>query len=53
MKNQLKIIIVGGGNIGFNLAKDLENFMAKYLSVLLNTNDRAKYVADQLTNTLV
>ena len=49
-----KIIIVGGGNIGFNLAKDLEKFHSEIsVCIIEYNNDRAKYVADQLTNTLV
>ena len=49
-----KIIIVGGGNIGFNLAKDLEiNNSEISVCIIENSNDRAKYIADQLNNTLV
>ena len=49
-----KIIIIGGGNIGFNLAKDLEKFHSEIsVCIVEYNNDRAKYVADQLTNTLV
>ncbi len=49
-----KIIIIGGGNIGFNLAKDLEtNNSDISVSIIESNNDRAKYIADQLNNTLV
>ena len=49
-----KIIIVGGGNIGFNLAKDIEiNHSDISVSIIENNNERAKYIADQLNNTLV
>ena len=49
-----KIIIVGGGNIGFNLAKDLENNNSDITtSIIENNNERARFIADQLNNTLV
>jgi trk system potassium uptake protein TrkA len=49
-----KIIIIGGGNIGFNLAKDIENFHSDIsVSIIENNNERAKYIADQLINTLI
>ena len=48
-----KIIIVGGGNIGFNLAKDIEIFHSDIsVCIIENNNERAKYIADQLGNTL-
>ena len=49
-----KIIIIGGGNIGFNLAKDLEKYQSDIsVSIVENSEDRSKYIADQLSNTLV
>ena len=49
-----KIIIIGGGNIGFNLAKDLENNNSDIsVSIIESSNERARYIADQLNNTLV
>ena len=49
-----KIIIIGGGNIGFNLAKDLEKYQSDIsVSIVENNEDRSIYIADQLTNTLV
>ena len=49
-----KIIIIGGGNIGFNLAKDLEKYQSDIsVSIVENNEDRSKYIADQLSNTLV
>ena len=49
-----KIIIVGGGNIGFNLAKDIEIHHSDIsVCIIENSNERAKYIADQLGNTLV
>ncbi len=49
-----KIIIVGGGNIGFNLAKDIELFHSDIsVCIIESNNERAKLIADQLNNTLV
>ena len=49
-----KILIIGGGNIGFNLAKDIELFHNDISVCLIESNnERAKYIADQLNNTLV
>jgi trk system potassium uptake protein TrkA len=49
-----KIIIIGGGNIGFNLAKDLElNHSEISVCIIENNVNRAKYIADQLNNTLI
>ena len=49
-----KIIIIGGGNIGFNLAKDLEKYQSDIsVSIVENNEERSKYIADQLSNTLV
>ena len=49
-----KLIIIGGGNIGFNLAKDLEKYQTDIsVSIVENNEDRSKYIADQLSNTLV
>ena len=49
-----KIIIIGGGNIGFNLAKDLEKYQSDIsVSIVESNEDRSKYIADQLSNTLV
>ncbi len=49
-----KIIIIGGGNIGFNLAKDLEKYQSDIsVSIIENNEDRSNFIADQLSNTLV
>ena len=49
-----KIIIVGGGNIGFNLAKDLENINSDIsVSIIEKSDERAKFIADQLNSSLV
>ena len=50
----VKIIIIGGGNIGFNLAKDIEiNHTDISVCIIENDKERAKIIADQLNNTLV
>ena len=49
-----KIIIIGGGNIGFNLAKDIETYHTDIsVCIIENNNERAKFIADQLNNTLI
>ena len=49
-----KLIIIGGGNIGFNLAKDLEKYQTDIsVSIVENNEDRSKYIAEQLSDTLV
>ena len=49
-----KIIIIGGGNIGFNLAKDIETYHSDItVSIIENNNERAKFIAEQLNSTLV
>jgi len=49
-----KILIVGGGNIGFNLAKNLEESMdATRVKIIEKDNDRAKYLASELNKTIV
>ena len=49
-----KIIIIGGGNIGFNLAKDLELSGSDISVCIIEKNvERANFIADQLNNSLV
>ena len=49
-----KIIIIGGGNIGFNLAKDLEEVNSNIsVTIIENNEERANYIADSLNETLV
>ena len=49
-----KIIIIGGGNIGFNLAKDLEDVDSGIsVTIIENNEERANYAADSLKDTLV
>ena len=49
-----KILIVGGGNIGFNLAKNLEETHdAVRVKIIEKNKERAKFLASELNNTLV
>ena len=49
-----KILIVGGGNIGFNLAKNLENNSEGIRVKIVEKNkERAEFIANELNNTIV
>ena len=49
-----KIIIIGGGNIGFNLAKELEEANSDISVTIIESNEeRANYIADSLNESLV
>ena len=49
-----KFLIIGGGNIGFNLAKNLENTMdAARIKIVEKNKDRAEHIANKLNNSLV
>ena len=49
-----KVLIVGGGNIGFNLAKNLEESLDSVRVKIIEKNkDRAEYLASELNNTIV
>ncbi len=49
-----KILIVGGGNIGFNLAKNIEeNLDAARVKIIEKNKERAEYLASELNNTIV
>ncbi len=49
-----KILIIGGGNIGFNLAKNIEqSFEDARLKIIEKQKDRAEYIAKELNNTIV
>jgi len=49
-----KILIIGGGNIGFNLAKNLENDSEGVRVKIIEKNkDRAELIANELNNTIV
>tara|TARA_Y100000590_G_scaffold369397_1_gene430619 strand:- start:846 stop:2219 length:1374 start_codon:yes stop_codon:yes gene_type:complete len=49
-----KILIIGGGNIGFNLAKNIENsFDSARVKIIEKNKDRAEYIAKDLNDTIV
>jgi len=49
-----KILIVGGGNIGFNLAKNIEeNLDAARVKIIEKNKLRAEFLATELNNTIV
>jgi trk system potassium uptake protein len=49
-----KILIIGGGNIGFNLAKNLEeSFDSARVKIIEKSKERAEVIASQLNNTIV
>jgi len=49
-----KILIVGGGNIGFNLAKNLEESLDDVRVKIIEKNKvRAEFLASELNNTIV
>jgi trk system potassium uptake protein TrkA len=49
-----KILIIGGGNIGFNLAKNLEeSFDSARVKIIEKNKDRAELIASELNNTIV
>ena len=53
-KKAKKILIVGGGNIGFNLAKNLEaDSDGVRVKIIEKNKDRAELIANELNNTLV
>ena len=49
-----KILIVGGGNIGFNLAKNLEETLdSARVKIIEKNKDRAEFLANELNNTII
>ena len=49
-----KILIIGGGNIGFNLAKNLEEaFVSTRVKIIEKNKERAEVIASELNNTIV
>ena len=49
-----KILIIGGGNIGFNLAKNIEqSFEDARLKIIEKDKNRAEIIANELNNTIV
>jgi len=49
-----KILIIGGGNIGFNLAKNLEeSFDSMRVKIIEKNKERAELIASELNNTII
>jgi trk system potassium uptake protein len=49
-----KILIIGGGNIGFNLAKNLEEtFESARVKIIESDKKRAEFIASELNNTII
>ena len=49
-----KILIIGGGNIGYNLAKNLEETLdSARVKIVEKNKDRAEYLASELNNTII
>ena len=49
-----KFLIIGGGNIGFNLAKNLESsHESARIKIIEKNKERAEYIANELNNSLV
>ena len=48
------ILIVGGGNIGFNLAKNIEETLdAARVKIIEKNKERAEFLANELNNTII
>ncbi len=49
-----KILIIGGGNIGFSLAKNIEqSFEDARIKIIEKNKDRAEFIANELNNSIV
>ena len=49
-----KLLIIGGGNIGFNLAKNLENSVESIrIKIIEKNKERAELIANELNNSIV
>ena len=49
-----KFLIIGGGNIGFNLAKNLESsHESARIKIIEKNKERAEFIANELNNSLV
>ena len=49
-----KILIIGGGNIGFNLAKNIEqSFESARIKIIEKNKERAEYIASELNDSIV
>jgi trk system potassium uptake protein TrkA len=53
-KISTKILIIGGGNIGFNLAKNIEqSFETVRIKIIEKDKNRAEFIANELNNSIV
>ena len=49
-----KILIIGGGNIGYNLAKNLEETLdSARVKIVEKNKERSEYLASELNNTII
>ena len=49
-----KILIIGGGNIGFNLAKNIEeSFESARIKIIEKDKTRAEFIANELNNSII
>ena len=49
-----KILIIGGGNIGFNLAKRIEEtFDSARIKIIEKNKERAEFIANELNNSII
>jgi len=49
-----KILIIGGGNIGFNLAKNIElSFDSARIKIIEKDKNRAEFIANELNNSII
>jgi trk system potassium uptake protein len=49
-----KILIIGGGNIGFNLAKNLEDTLdSARVKIIEKNKERAEFLANELNNSII
>jgi trk system potassium uptake protein len=49
-----KILIIGGGNIGFNLAKNIEQSLDSFrIKIIEKNKERAKFIANELNNSII
>ena len=49
-----KVLIIGGGNIGYNLAKNIEETLEDLrVKIVEKQKSRAEYIANELNNTIV
>ena len=53
-KKSNKILIIGGGNIGFNLAKNIEeSFDSARVKIIEKDKERSEFIAKELNDTIV